>query len=230
MFTVKQGRHGMKKVLLAAALCYVFAVGAEPLSVIKLTDRHGTLVKDAVVVFPNIKSKKNTTSTVNIDQVNRQFQPHVSAIRINSLVNFPNSDDTRHHVYSFSPAKKFELKLYRKNEAKPVLFDKPGLVTLGCNIHDSMLAYVFITESEVFGVSNEKGEVYLPSYIGRLPNYFKVWHPQLNDKNPLNQKLTSPADSGTLAVKLPFEYNRITNIKKQSSLKTRLQKFKRNEN
>ena len=75
-----------------------------------------------------------------VDQRDKQFIPYVTAVQVGTPVIFPNSDNIRHHVYSFSPAKKFELPLYSGVPAEPVVFDKVGFVTLGCNIHDWMIA------------------------------------------------------------------------------------------
>ena len=96
-----------------------------------------------------------------MDQRNRQFEPHVLAVRQNTKVRFPNSDDIRHHVYSFSPAKTFELRLYHGTQADPVLFDKPGRVVLGCNIHDAMLGYIYVLKTRWFGVTGSDGVVTL---------------------------------------------------------------------
>ncbi len=76
-----------------------------------------------------------------------------------SYVQFPNKDNIRHHVYSFSAARKFELPLYSGTPAQPVLFDKVGVVKLGCNIHDWMIGYIYVTETPYFGKSNAEGRV-----------------------------------------------------------------------
>jgi hypothetical protein len=66
---------------------------------------------------------------------------------------FPNSDDIRHQVYSFSPAKTFQLPLYQGTPASPIVFDKPGIVTLGCNIHDRMSAYIVVVDTPYFATT-----------------------------------------------------------------------------
>ncbi|MDE3009260.1 MAG: methylamine utilization protein [Pseudomonadota bacterium] len=96
-----------------------------------------------------------------IDQVNRQFVPQVSVIETGAAVTFPNKDNIRHHVYSFSPAKPFELKLYSGRPANPVVFDHAGLVTLGCNIHDVMLGYVLVVDTPYHTVSQADGTAVL---------------------------------------------------------------------
>ena len=98
-------------------------------------------------------SKKHTV----IDQRDKQFVPYVTALQVGTPVLFPNSDNIRHHVYSFSSAKKFELPLYSGVPAQPVVFDKVGFVTLGCNIHDWMIAYVAVLPTPYFQVTGNDG-------------------------------------------------------------------------
>lgn len=112
-----------------------------------------------------------------MDQRNFHFVPEVLAIRTNTLVYFPNSDDVRHHVYSFSPAKKFELRLYHGKTAEPVLFDQPGKVVLGCNIHDSMVATIYVLDTPYYALSDEDGLAQLkdlPAGDYRI----EIYHPQ----------------------------------------------------
>ncbi len=115
-------------------------------------------------------------TTAIIDQVQKQFTPYVSVIQTGSKVSFPNKDNIRHHVYSFSPAKPFELKLYSGTPSQPVVFDKAGTVVLGCNIHDWMLAYVLVVDTPFFAVSGKDGVVALnelPAAAYRV----QIWHP-----------------------------------------------------
>ena len=110
-----------------------------------------------------------------IDQVNKQFTPLVSVIQVGTPVSFPNKDNIRHQVYSFSPAKTFELKLYSGVPSQPVVFDKPGLVVMGCNIHDRMLAYVQVVDTPWFAKTGADGA----ARIEGLPagDYqVHVWH------------------------------------------------------
>jgi hypothetical protein len=100
----------------------------------------------------------------------------VLAVRSGTRVAFPNSDNIRHHVYSFSPAKHFELRLYQGTPSEPVLFDKPGAVVLGCNIHDWMVGYVYVTDDPWFAVSDAQGRVQLDSVpVGSYA--VSLWHP-----------------------------------------------------
>lgn len=112
-----------------------------------------------------------------IDQVDKEFVPYVSAVRVGTRIAFPNRDQIRHHVYSFSDAKTFEIPLYKGVPAAPVLFDKPGVVALGCNIHDWMRAYVFVAETPHFAVTDASGSARLALPSGRYA--VEVWHPAL---------------------------------------------------
>lgn len=114
-----------------------------------------------------------------VDQVDKQFTPTVSAITPGSDVVFPNSDNIRHNVYSFSDAKTFELKLYSDQERPAVRFDKPGVVTLGCNIHDQMIAYVLVTDESGVAITDQQGRVELEGTAAL--NNVRVWHYWMGD-------------------------------------------------
>ena len=115
-----------------------------------------------------------------VSQKDLRFVPDILVVRTGTAIEFPNADPVRHQVYSFSSAKKFQLSLYSGSAHAPVVFDKPGLVTLGCNIHDSMIGYVYVTDSPWFGRTDRAGEVRLHelpagSYTVHL------WHPLIRD-------------------------------------------------
>ncbi len=165
----------------AAALLMVFtlltgaAVTAAELS-LQVRDSNGKAISDAVVVLHGQGSDTAATpAKADIDQIDKEFVPYVSVIRTGTAVRFPNKDNIRHHVYSFSPAKKFELKLYSGIPAEPVVFDKPGVITLGCNIHDWMLAHVLVTDSAWFARSDAKGELRINAPEGEYR--LQIWHP-----------------------------------------------------
>src|SRR5271170_2337190 len=123
-------------------------------------DHHGKLVADAVILAVPLdpKSGLHVKSLPDaVDQVDKQFVPYVKPVLVGATVRFPNSDNIRHQVYSFSPAKKFELPLYGGLEATPVIFDKPGVVVLGCNIHDWMIGYIYVSETPFFAKTGPAG-------------------------------------------------------------------------
>lgn len=113
-----------------------------------------------------------------MDQLNREFVPHVLVVPVGSTVSFPNSDKVRHEVYSFSPTHRFQLPLYSGKPYPPQRFDRVGLVTLGCNIHDWMLAYILVTDAEYFGSSDSAGRW---SVRDVPPGRYRLewWHPRL---------------------------------------------------
>ena len=138
------------------------------------------LPNTVVVVMPEDGQLPAAKRTVEIvDQIDKEFVPYVKPVRAGSYVQFPNKDNIRHHVYSFSPPKKFELPLYSGTPSQPVLFDKPGIVKLGCNIHDWMLGYVYVTETPYFGKTGADGRVDLDQLPpGRYAA--RVWHPLMD--------------------------------------------------
>lgn len=92
-----------------------------------------------------------------MDQVDKQFVPHVLPIAVGTEVRFPNHDQIHHHVYSFSRVKSFDLPLSKGTEAEPVLFDAPGVVKVGCNIHDWMMGVILVVPSPVFATTDDGG-------------------------------------------------------------------------
>lgn len=121
----------------------------------------------------------------------------MTVIQAGSSIIFPNKDSVRHHVYSFSPAKTFELKLYSGVPSTPVVFDKAGTVVLGCNIHDQMLAFVYVVDTPYFAKTDASGKV----KIGDVPNgdyLLKVWHYALRKENVTVDKPVSTKDADTI--------------------------------
>ena len=163
-----------------ATLLLPFALQAQAQTTIKLRDSAGNELPNAVVWAADDAVKagaRMTPQQVNIDQVNRQFTPFMTVIRKGSEVTFPNSDNIRHHVYSFSEPKPFEIKLYANEERPTLAFEQAGLVTLGCNIHDQMIAHIVITERESAWISNAAGVVELPLVAANGPVAVTIWHP-----------------------------------------------------
>jgi len=148
-----------------------------------LVDTQGKPLNNAVAaIVPAQKINYTALPPAVMDQRKNMFVPSVLAIRVNTQVSFPNSDDIRHHVYSFSPAKKFELRLYHGMTAEPVLFDKPGTVVLGCNIHDSMVAYIYVVDTDFFAVADAQGKISITAPGGTYQ--LQIYHPQMNSNFP----------------------------------------------
>jgi len=129
-----------------------------------------------------------------IDQRNRQFEPRIAVVQTGTAISFPNSDQIRHSVYSFSPAKPFTLKLYSGQPSNPVVFDRPGVVVLGCNIHDRMSAWVLVVDTPAYAKTDAAGRAVLRNL--RPGDYvLSAWYPGLDD-GPVTQKLTLAAQEG----------------------------------
>ena len=153
---------------------------------VTVNDTAGKPIENAVVYAESPTTKTASTNTgtgtANIAQKNKKFTPLVSVVQTGSNVSFPNQDSVRHHVYSFSPAKTFELKLYSGVPTAPIVFDKPGVVVLGCNIHDTMVAFVNVVDTPYFGKTDAAGKVSLKD----IPNgqyTLKTWHYALVKEN-----------------------------------------------
>ncbi|MCF7501377.1 methylamine utilization protein [Pseudoalteromonas sp. L1] len=144
-------------------------------------DQLGNPLSDAVIEQVAIKNNESTPLPVAVmDQVNKQFSPAVLIVQQGQLVDFPNSDDIRHHVYSFSPAKVFDIKLYAGQPEKPEKFDTSGVVVLGCNIHDSMVGYIYVAKNHQATKTNQQGMATLKDVI--YPLSLTIWHPnQVSD-------------------------------------------------
>lgn len=115
-----------------------------------------------------------------LDQINLAFVPDIIVIPVGSTVEFPNSDSVSHQIYSFSPTKRFQLPLYHGKPYPPVHFDQAGIVTLGCNIHDKMVGYIFVTDATYFGRTDARG-TWSVTNVPRGTYHISVWHPLLRD-------------------------------------------------
>lgn len=147
-------------------------------SVLRVVDAAGRPVANALV-YAGVAAPvdRSASGEATITQRDMEFQPGFIAVRAGTTIQFPNEDRTRHHVYSFSPAKTFELKLYRDELAAPVRFDDAGIVTLGCNVHDWMIGYIYVVDAERFALTDDEG-------IARVAGAgdaggWHVWHPYL---------------------------------------------------
>lgn len=180
----------------------VNAVSAASVDV-QLSDESGKPLANAVVFLESREAKQafKPLQNVVIAQVGKQFDPIVTVLTPGTSVQFPNRDKVRHHVYSFSPIKTFELKLYAGTDANPVVFDRPGVAVLGCNIHDNMAAWVLVVETPYFARSAEAGKVSLSNVPAG--NYrLRIWHPELPVGAPAtDQALTIGATNVSLNVR-----------------------------
>jgi plastocyanin len=192
-------------ILLAiAALGSAAPLAAAPLAV-RVTDAGGKPVANAVVILrpaagagrPMVVGRGYTVS-----QKDLQFHPFVLVVPVGAIVSFPNLDPTKHHVYSFSTAKRFELKLFARDQSRSVTFDKPGVIALGCNIHDAMTAFIVVADSAWTARTDAQGRVQFadaPATGGTL----SVWHPYLRAPGgTLSRPLGPKEASASFSVRL----------------------------
>ncbi len=155
-------------------------------------DDRGTPVADAIVSLTRSGAAAAAphAATAVMDQQNKEFVPQVLPVPVGAAVTFPNRDNIRHHVYSFSSPKRFELPLYIGTPAAPVVFDKPGVVVLGCNIHDWMVGYVYVVPTPYFGRTAADGRVNLADVP---PGAYeaRVWHPRMRGEPEKTGKPTT---------------------------------------
>ncbi|MGE0668771.1 MAG: methylamine utilization protein [Sphingomonadales bacterium] len=182
--------------LMLAALLLTAAPAWAARMTASVVDTGGVPLEDAVVTLTpsdggavQLRSGQGT-----VDQLNLEFVPYVTVITAGSMVTFPNSDNVRHHVYSFSAAKSFELPLYAGAAAPSVRFDKPGVVPLGCNIHDWMIGYVYVAATPYAARTGRDGKVALDvpagSYVAR------VWHPSQVGAEATTQRSVKVDETG----------------------------------
>ncbi|MBI3349565.1 MAG: methylamine utilization protein [Burkholderiales bacterium] len=183
----------------ALALCALPAL-AVPVTV-QVRNAAGQPVAGAVVAV-EVKGRpaKTTTAKAEMGQRDRQFTPQLLVVQTGTAVNFPNFDTVRHHVYSFSPTKVIDIKLYSGTPTEPVVFDKPGVATLGCNIHDRMSAHIIVVDTPTFARTDAKGQASFDLPAGE--HAVKAWYD--GQKSPALQslKLDIPASGGTSVLTL----------------------------
>ena len=180
-----------------------------------VVDQYGEPVPNAYVAIPAGEITQASDQVAVMDQVNVQFVPHVLAVQSGQQVIFPNSDNIRHHVYSFSQPKQFEIKLYEGVPKEPILFDEPGVVVLGCNIHDLMLGYIFVSPWPEFMVTGGDGRATLRGETKELA----VWHPWLENQNePLRIPIEHSDDASvtvTLNIVAPAPVKTFSGLRKR---------------
>lgn len=159
---------------------------------VDVLDEAGRPARNLVVIAtpetPPAAAPRSATM-VEMDQVDRQFSPYVLAVQTGTPVLFSNNDSVAHQVYSFSPSKRFELALYHGKPRAPVVFERPGIVTVGCNIHDNMIGYVYVTDAPWFGTTNRDGR-WQASNVPAGEYDLKVWSPLLPPQDAtLNQHI-----------------------------------------
>jgi len=172
----------IRSITLGALIVSAAAWGGAQAAEVRATvrDEQGRAVRNAVVIaVPEAPvARPSRPKPDQIEQIDLEFVPGVKAIQAGTTVSFPNRDKVRHHVYSFSQPKRFNLTLYAGTPSQPVLFDTPGVVTIGCNIHDWMVGHIYVAESPYFAATAADGTALLAGLpAGRYS--VRVWHAQL---------------------------------------------------
>jgi len=168
-----------------------------------VVDAKGTTVPAAIVHIsgPKVLTTDSLPMAV-MDQVDREYTPHLLPIYTGQQVSFPNSDNVRHHIYSFSKTKPFEIKLYANTLPPPLTFSSPGEVILGCNIHDSMLGYIIVYDGGKFKQANSKGSVSFDEPQEQIST-LTIWHPDLKNRSLTNLRpKLSGSSVSTIAIDL----------------------------
>lgn len=201
----------MQRLTRGAVFCFSLLCAARAGAtgiVVQVQDATGKVLPDAVVYVepeggaPAAKSPP----PVQIEQKGLKFLPLVTVVQVGATINFPNNDKVRHHIYSFSPAHKFDQKLYSGQAATPQVFDKAGTVVLGCNIHDKMIAYVKVVDTPYFAKTDGSGAARIELPAGGK-YVVKAWHYNTLGGATPEQTLTVKAgsDLATAVFKLPMK-------------------------
>ena len=194
------GTH-MGAVLLGCAGA-LLAASAQAADVqVQVQDASGRPLADAVVFLESEQARRQVRPVAGLEmaQNHKQFVPQVLIVPVGSEVRFPNRDTVRHHVYSFSPAKKFELKLYTGTPAQPVRFEQSGVVVLGCNIHDQMVGWVLVLDTPYYAQTSASGQAALSTVpAGRYR--LRTWHARLPAGAPVPEQALEVSASGATAL------------------------------
>lgn len=172
---------------LTGVICASFLLASASLAAdvnLSFTDGDGAHVQDVVATLSASNGQNEPVPApveVVVNQYRQSFDPLVTTVPVNSGVRFRNSDSFAHHVYSFSKAKAFEHRQPTRGVSDPEVLDKPGLIALGCNIHDHMLAYIYVSDTPFYGLSDKDGAVQLQD-VPDGDYVLTIWHPRLKGK------------------------------------------------
>ena len=170
----------MRRIGAASLLLLVSSPATAGNLVVRVVDQAGRPVSDAVVTIDPIgrpPQQAHQLGAYRVEQRKMMVHPFVSVVPVGATVSFPNFDSTRHHVYSFSPAKRFELKLFARDQSRSIRVDKTGIIAIGCNIHDAMSAFLFVSANR-WAQRTERGiATFRDAPSG--PSKITVWHPYL---------------------------------------------------
>jgi plastocyanin len=199
-----RGLRRIACVLAMLALGGAAAIAQAASLAVTVTRPGGEPVASAVIQLhgpPALNAPAPETAVV--DQVNQAFTPDLTIMPVGSSVTFPNSDKVSHQVYSFSPARRFQLPLYRGTPYAPIRFDAPGIITLGCNIHDDMIAYLVVSDAARFGRTDAQG-VWKTDDLPAGEYRVRIWHPRMREAGGMIERVITldAPQSATLVVQL----------------------------
>lgn len=194
--------------VLSSLLAFSLAAPASAATLkLVVADKYGNPAADAVVYLVEEKPGKYAApeEPYVMDQVKQEFVPHLLPIVAGGRVSFPNKDAIHHQIYSFSEAKKFELPLYKGKPADPVVFETPGVVKVGCNIHDWMNGIILVLPNPVFARTDAKGLAELEAPAGAKSLTLEVYHERLRAEAAATRKTVAVADGAKVEWKLPLK-------------------------
>ncbi|WP_311063902.1 Cupredoxin [Halomonas sp. DWK9] len=201
MLTTCKGRRHPYSLWALGCLAMMASLPVQAATV-SVTDNAGIPLENAVIEVYYDTSTSAETLTKNIVQRDAAFNPQVTTIPTGSYVAFPNEDTTRHHVFSFSPAKTFNLELFLSETPPPVHFEQAGVVVLGCNIHDQMQAFIVVSDAPYAALTNSAGTLELPE-LPAGSHRMRVWHSRMDDSQTVWwEGEISDADNTTVALTL----------------------------
>lgn len=182
------------------AMALVWSIACAAPVTVHVSNASGQPLADAAVYAEPASGQAvpKSVRATEIEQRARRFSPLVTIVQTGTEISFPNNDTVRHHVYSFSPAKIFDIKLYSGVPGKPILFDKPGTVVIGCNIHDQMVGYIQVVSTPYFAKTDASGKVKLE---GLTPGEYvlKAWHFNLPAGTPIPEQSITVSGAETTA-------------------------------
>jgi len=184
--------------LLIALTGAQFAMAAE--LAVRVVGVDGKPVPNIAVFVKSNGVARNTgkqPASAVMDQRDVRFVPHILIVEKGASVEFPNSDVIAHHVYSFSKPNNFVLPLYKGRPPSPVILDHDGIVILGCNIHDGMLGYILVVDTDTFGLTDTNGRIQM-TVDDKASNYeVSIWSPRIRDsKDPLVRNISTVSSGG----------------------------------
>ncbi len=188
----------------ATALFTLFANSSYAALTVQVIDSAGQPVADAVVYAEGSAPLLKSPVQVDIEQKDKKFNPLVTVIQTGTAINFPNNDTVRHHAYSFSAPKPFDIKLYSGTPSKPIIFDKAGVVVVGCNIHDQMVAYIQVVDTPFFAKTDATGKARISGIVAGKYS-LKTWHYKQAAGIPVNEETITYKDDAAITVKLNYK-------------------------